>query len=70
MKESVTVTIDGVSVSDANIGFRLRHPADVRLSNISISDSDRGIRYEDGITEHPLVSVTFTNVDQEIQQVN
>ena len=70
MKESVSVTIDGVSVSDANIGFRLRHPADVRLSNVAISDSDRGVRYEDGITEHPLVSVTFTNVDQEIQQVN
>lgn len=70
MKESVTVTIDGVSVSDANIGFRLRHPADVRVSNSSISNSDRGIRYEDGIVEHPLVSVTFSNVDQEIQQVN
>ena len=47
LKESVTATVDGVTVSDANIGFRLRHPADVRLSNISISNSDRGIRYED-----------------------
>ena len=70
LKESVTVTVDGVTVSDANIGFRLRHPADVRLSNVSISNSDRGIRYEDGIIEHPLVLVTFSNVDQEIQVVN
>ena len=70
MKESVTVSIEGVTVSDANIGFRLRHPADVRLSNLSISDSDRGIRYEEGIVEHPLVSVAFRNVDQEVQRVN
>lgn len=70
MKESVTVTVDGVTVSDANIGFRLRNPADVRVSNSSISNSDRGIRYEDGVVEHPLVSVMFTNVDQEIQRAN
>lgn len=70
MKESVTVTIEGVTVSDANIGFRLRQPADVRLSNVTVSDSDRGIRYEGGIIEHPLVAVTFTNVNQEIQRAN
>ena len=69
MKESVTVTIDGVTVSNANIAFRLRNPADVRLSNVAISDSDRGVRYEDGIIEHPLVSVIFSNVSQEIQRV-
>ena len=70
IKETVVVTIDGVAVSDANIAFRLRHPADVRLSNSTVRDSDRGIRYEDGIVEHPRVSVTFTNVDEEIQRVN
>ena len=70
LKESVTATIDGVTVTDANIGFRLRHPADVRLSNSSIADSDRGIRYEDGIVEHSLVAVTFDNVSREIQRAN
>ena len=70
LKESVTVTVEGAMVTDANIGFRLRYPADVRLSDSSIANSDRGIRYEDGIVEHPLVAVTFDHVSREIQRAN
>ena len=52
LKEYVDVTIDGVSVSESEIAFRLRgpgHGARVLVKNAVVHDVDTAFRYEDDI---------------------
>jgi hypothetical protein len=49
LKEFVDATVDGVTVYDSEIAFRLRFPALVRVQNAVVHSVDVGFRYEDGI---------------------
>jgi hypothetical protein len=59
VKENVEVTIDGVTVYDSEIAFRLRHPALVTVMNAVVHGCDTAVRYEDGITDLEVFNCTF-----------
>jgi hypothetical protein len=59
IKENVEVTIDRVTIYDSDIGFRLRAPAQVTVSNCVLYNLSRGVRYEDGIEVLRLYNCTF-----------
>lgn len=49
LKEHIDATVDGVTVYDSEIAFRLRHPALVRVQNAVVHSVEVAFRYEDGI---------------------
>ena len=64
LKENVTVILDGITVYDSEIGFRIRGPgsnggADVTLMNGVIHTTTYGIRYEDNIVMPKVWNTTF-----------
>lgn len=64
IKEQVEATLDGVTVSDSEIAFRLRGPggnggAWVHLRNAVVHGVLTGIRYEDAIEQVEVSHVTF-----------
>lgn len=59
VKENVDVTIDGVTVFDSEIAFRLRHPALVTVMNAVVHGCDTAVRYEDGIADLGILNSTF-----------
>ncbi|MBW2260934.1 MAG: right-handed parallel beta-helix repeat-containing protein [Deltaproteobacteria bacterium] len=59
VKENCEVIIDGVTIYDSEIAFRLRHPSLVTVMNAVVFDCDYGVRYEDGITDLLLLNSTF-----------
>ena len=61
LKESIDAEIDGATVWDSEIGFRLRAPASVTLKNVVIYDVSYGVRYEDDIPELRVWNTTFGN---------
>lgn len=64
LKENVDVLLDGVTVSDSEIAFRLRGPGShpgawVRLQNAVVFDVDVAVRYEDDIENLAIYNATF-----------
>lgn|GEM_PF-5205818 len=59
LKESVDVVVDGVTIFDSDIAFRLRHPAQVDITNAIIHSVTRAVRYEDDIAEVLIWNSTF-----------
>lgn len=59
VKENVDVLIDGATIHDSEIAFRLRHPSLVAVMNAVVFDCDTGVRYEDSITDLELLNSTF-----------
>jgi hypothetical protein len=60
LKENVDATLDGVTVYDSEIAFRLRGPdADVTILNAVVYDVDKAVRYEDDIVDPELYNATF-----------
>jgi hypothetical protein len=55
----VDVVIDGVSVRDSEIAFRLRYPAVARVQNSVVHNVTRGVRYEDNIESARIWNTTF-----------
>jgi regulation of enolase protein 1 (concanavalin A-like superfamily) len=59
LKENVDAIVDGATVRDSEIAFRLRGPAWVTLQNAVIHHVGYGIRYEDDIPQLRVWNVTF-----------
>lgn len=59
IKESVDATIERVTVSDSELGFRLRGPAIARVRNAVVYGVDNVVRHEDGIAGVELSNVTI-----------
>ena len=59
MKEDVDATIDGVTVYDTEVAFRLRFPANVAVYNAVVWGVDNVIRYEDGLAGARFVNATI-----------
>jgi len=59
IKENVDAIVDGVTVYNSEIAFRLRAPAWVRVQNVVIHSVAYGIRYEDNIENLRLWNSTF-----------
>ncbi len=59
LKEDVDATVDRVTIYDSELGFRLRNPAVVRISNAVVYGVDNVIRYEEGITGVVASNVTI-----------
>jgi hypothetical protein len=59
VKENVDVIVDGATVYDSEIAFRLRHPSLVTVMNVVVFDCEYGVRYEDGISGLGLLNSTF-----------
>lgn len=59
LKEDVDVTLDRVTISDGELGFRMRFPAVVRVQNAVVHDVEHVIRYEDGLTGAIFVNSTI-----------
>jgi hypothetical protein len=64
LKENVDVLVDGVTVRDSEVAFRLRGPASgpgawVRIQNAVVHDVDVAVRYEDHIENLRLFHTTF-----------
>jgi hypothetical protein len=61
LKENIDATVDGVTVYDSEIAFRLRHPAQVRVQNAVVHGVEVAFRYEDGITNLRIWNSTLGN---------
>lgn len=59
LKEDVDATVDRVTIYDSELGFRLRNPAVVRISNVVVYGVDNVIRYEEGITGVVVSNMTI-----------
>ena len=65
LKENIDATVDGVTVRDSEIGFRLRggsgitEGAFVRVQNAVVHSVDVGVRYEDNIQNLRIWNTTF-----------
>jgi hypothetical protein len=59
LKEHIDATIDGATVFDSEIAFRLRGPALVRVQNAVVHSVATGIRYEDNISDLRVWNSTF-----------
>jgi serralysin len=59
LKENLDVVVDGVTVWDSEIAFRLRGPAWVTLKNAVVHHVGYGIRYEDNIPQLRVWNMTF-----------
>ena len=59
IKEHVDVVVDGVTVYDSEIAFRLRAPAQVQLQNVVIHTVDYAVRYEDGLENLRIWNTTI-----------
>ena len=59
LKEHIDATIDGVTVFDSEIAFRLRAPALVRVQNSVVYSVATGVRYEDDISDVRVWNTTF-----------
>jgi hypothetical protein len=59
LKENVDAFIDGVTVHDSEIGFRLRAPAQVVVHNAVVWGVDNVIRYEDGLADARFLHATI-----------
>lgn len=72
LKENVSATLDGVTVSDSEIAFRIRGPdAVVVIRNAVVFDVDKGVRYEDDIVAPELYNATFGRfVSQAFQEAS
>jgi hypothetical protein len=76
LKERIDVTLDGVTVSDSQVAFRLRGPGEnggawVRLRNVVVHDVATAIRYEDRIEQVEVSHATFgAGVSRVFQAVN
>ncbi len=76
LKEHVDVTLDGVTVSDSQVAFRLRGPGEhggawARLRNVVVHDVATAIRYEDAIEHVEVSHMTFgSGVSRAFQRVN
>lgn len=60
LKENVEAIVDGVTVFDSEIGFRIRGPdADIAIQNAVVYDVDTAIRYEDEIVAPEIYNSTL-----------
>jgi hypothetical protein len=59
IKEDCEAVIDRCTVSDCEIGLRLRGPARVRVTNCVLYDNDTHCRYEDRVPQLYLTHCTF-----------
>lgn len=60
LKENIEATLDGVTVFDSEIAFRIRGPdADIAIRNAVVYDVDTAVRYEDEIAAPELYNSTF-----------
>jgi MYXO-CTERM domain-containing protein len=59
MKEDIDATIDGVTVYDTEVAFRLRFPANVAVYNAVVWGVDNVIRYEDGLADARFINATI-----------
>jgi hypothetical protein len=60
LKEKIDVTLDGVTVYDSEIAFRLRGPgAAIAIKNAVVYDVDKAVRYEDNLVNPKLYNTTF-----------
>lgn len=59
LKEHIDATIDGATVFDSEIAFRLRAPALVRVQNSVVHSVATGVRYEDSISDVRVWNSTF-----------
>ncbi len=59
IKEDCEATIDRCTISDCEIGLRLRGPARVRVTNCVLFDNDTHCRYEDNIPQLHFAHCTF-----------
>lgn len=59
IKETCDAVIDRCTVSDSQIGLRLRAPARVKVTNCVLYDNDTHCRYEDEIPRLHLYHCTF-----------
>ena len=59
LKEHIDATLDGVTVFDSQIAFRLRAPAIVRVQNAVIHSVETGVRYEENISNLRIWNTTF-----------
>jgi hypothetical protein len=59
LKENIDAVVDGVTVFDSEIAFRLRAPAHVRVQNSVVHSVATGIRYEDQIADVRVWNTTF-----------
>lgn len=60
LKERIDITLDGVTVYDSEIAFRLRGPdAAIVIKNAVVYDVDKAVRYEDDLVDPELHNATF-----------
>ena len=59
IKEECEAVIDRCTISDSEIGLRLRGPARVRVANCVLHDNDTHCRYEDRIPALHIAHCTF-----------
>jgi hypothetical protein len=59
LKETIDATIEGATVFDSEIAFRLRAPALVRVQNSVVHSVATGIRYEENISDVRVWNTTF-----------
>ena len=65
LKEHIDAVVDGVTVSNSEIAFRLRAPAQVRVQNAVVYNAASGVRFEDNIKNLRVWNSTFgTNVER------
>jgi hypothetical protein len=71
LKEQVDVIVDGVSVHDSEIAFRLRGPARVAVRNAVVHDVATAFRYEEDIQDLRIHNVTIgLNVARSFQSAD
>jgi hypothetical protein len=59
IKEECDAVIDRCTISDSEIGLRLRGPARVRVTNCVLCDNDTHCRYEDRVPQLHVAHCTF-----------
>ncbi len=61
VKENVDFLIDGATVYDSELAFRMRGPAKAVVRNVVAYGNDASLRYEDGIENLTFQNVTFVD---------
>lgn len=64
IKNPINCYINGVTVSESHIAFRLRAPAKVRLENCVVYNNDFGIRFESALPSIEIYFSTFAGNNQ------
>lgn len=60
LKENIEATLDGVTVSESEIAFRIRGPdAEISIRNAVVHDVETAVRYEDNIVDPEVWNSTF-----------